>query len=112
MPYYAVNATSWRHNPYVVFCAALDENLSELDILYLMWPQFVLSRYSGPHCMIMEYYWSLSRLRVCLIEIWSNMTKNNKTSQKRLCRDKYCPILSYLDTVTNTRPLYATLELI
>jgi len=112
MPYYAAYAASWRHNPYVAFSVALIENWSELDILCLMWRQYVISRCNGSYCMIMEYFWPLSRLRVFLIEIWSNMTENHKTSQKRLCSYKYGPNLSYLDTVTNTGPLYATLQLI
>jgi len=112
MPYYSVYATSWRHNPYVAFSDALVENWSELDILCLMWPQCVISRYNCSYCMIMYYFWPLSCLLVSLIEMWSNMTESDKTVQKRLCRDKYCPNLSYFDTATNTGPLCATLELI
>jgi len=112
MPYYAVSATRWRHNPYVAFSVALVENWSELDILCLMCPQFVMSRHNGSYCLIMDHFWPLSRLRVSLTEIWSNMSESPKTAQKWLCRDKYDPNLSYLDNVANTVPLYATLELI
>jgi len=60
--------------------------------------------------MIMDHFWSLSHLRGSLIVIWSNMTESAKTAQKRLFRVKYGPELSYLGSVTNTGPLYATLE--
>jgi len=112
MTYYAVYATSRRPNPYVAFSVVLVENWSELDILFLMWPQFVITRSNGSYCMFMEYFWPHSRLRVSLIEICSNRTENHKTSQTRFCWDKYGPNLSYRDSVTNTQPLYATLELI
>jgi len=49
----------------------------------------------------------------CLFD--RNMIQHDGMSQnckKWLCRDKYGPNLSYLDSVTNTGPLYAILELI
>jgi len=112
MPYYAVSATRWRHNSYVSLAVARVVNSSELAMLCQMWPQLVTPSYGRTFCMIMDHFWLLSRFSVSFIEIWSNMTENHKTSQKRLCWCKYGPNLSYLDTVTNTRLLYATLELI
>jgi len=112
MPYYAVYATRWRHNPYVDFSGALVKNWSELDTLCQMSPQLVTPRYDRTFCMIMDNFWPLSRLCVSLTEIWWNMTESPKTAQKWLCRDKYSTNLSYLDTITNTGPFYATLELI
>jgi len=112
MPCYAVYATRWCHNTYVAFPVTLVDNWSEFDILCLRWPQFVISRHNSSCCLIMNHFCPLSRLRGTLTEIWSNMTEGPKSAQKCLCRDKYGPNLSYLVTVTNTGPLYATLELI
>jgi len=112
MPYYAVSATSGRHNPYEPFSGALVENWSELDMLSQMWPQLVISFYNRLYCMIMDHCWPLSRLRVSLIEIWSNKTESPKCAQRWLYRDKYGPNLSYPDIVKNTGLLCTTLELI
>jgi len=112
MPCYAVYATSWRHKSYVGFSFSLVENWSEWDMLFQMWPQLVTPPYDRALGIIMDHICPHSRLRVSLIEIWSNMTENHKTSQRSLCRDKYGRNLSYLNTVTNTGPLYATLKLI
>jgi len=112
MPYYAVSATWWRQSPYVAFSGALVENWLELEMLCQMWPQLVTSRYDRTFCIIMDHFWPPSRLPGTLILIWSNLRERDETAQKWLCRDKYGPNLSYLDTVTNTGPLYATLDLI
>jgi len=112
MPCYAVYTTNRRHKSYIAFSAALVENWSELAMLGQMWPQLVTPRYDRTFCMTMDHFWPLSRLSVFLIEIWSNITESPITAQKWLSTDKYDPNLSYLHTVTNTGPLYATLELI
>jgi len=112
MPYYAVSATSYRHNPYVAFSGALVENWSELGMPNQMWPQLVTPHYNRTFSMIKDHFWPPSRLPGTLTLIWSNLKEHDEAAQKKWYRDKYGPNPCYLGTVTNTGPLYATWELI
>jgi len=61
--------------------------------------------------MIMDHFCPPSLLHGTLILVCSNLTESDEAAQKRKCRDKYGPNLSYFGPVKNTGTLYATLDI-